>query len=70
MEAVRNIFRFLGMGIFFFSIALFLLTAVNNWIEFTSAIWLSGPFWRVYLFFAVSGILLYILITFRRKKDE
>ncbi|AUD14826.1 MULTISPECIES: hypothetical protein [unclassified Planococcus (in: firmicutes)] len=70
MEAVRNIFRFLGMGVFFLSIALFLLTVLNNWFGFASATWLSGPFWRVYLFFAVSGILLYILITFRRKKDD
>ncbi|ALS76025.1 hypothetical protein AUC31_12830 [Planococcus rifietoensis] len=70
MRTVRNIFRFLGMGIFFLSIALFLLTVLNNWLGFASATWLNGPFWRVYVFFAVSGILLYILITFRRKKDE
>ncbi|MDN5708214.1 MAG: hypothetical protein L0G95_02160 [Planococcus sp. (in: firmicutes)] len=70
MEAVLNFFRFLGMGVFFLSIILFLFTLLNNGFGFASMTWLSGPFWRVYLFFAVSGILLYILITFRRKNGE
>ena len=70
MEAVLNFFRFLGMGVFFLGIALFLITVLNNWLDFASATWLGGAFWRVYLFFAVSGILLYILITFKRKKDD
>lgn len=67
-KTILNLFRYLGVAAFVMSSLLFLLVLFNNWLEFTSAGWLSGPFWRVYLFFMVSGILLYILITFRRKK--
>ncbi|MEZ0481744.1 hypothetical protein [Planococcus sp. SSTMD024] len=70
MEGVRHFFRFTGMAVFILSIVLFFVTLLNNWLDFTSMDWLNGLFWRVYLFFAVSGILLYILITFRRKKDD
>ncbi|ANU18268.1 hypothetical protein BBI11_15020 [Planococcus maritimus] len=70
MEGVLNFFRFLGMTLFFLSTALFLVTVLNNWFNFASIDWLTGSFWRVYLFFAVSGILMYILITFRRRKGD
>ncbi|ANU20428.1 hypothetical protein BBI15_09485 [Planococcus plakortidis] len=70
MKVVPNFFRSVGMSLFFLGSALFLFTVLNNWLGFASAPWLSGAFWRVYLFFAVSGILLYILITFRRKNGD
>ncbi|MFP3324370.1 hypothetical protein R0K05_14900 [Planococcus sp. SIMBA_160] len=70
MEGVLNFFRFTGMGLFFLGMLLFVITVLNNWLGFASMDWLEGPFWRVYLFFAVSGILMYILITFRRKKGD
>ncbi|MBT2582731.1 hypothetical protein [Planococcus sp. ISL-109] len=64
---VLRFFRFVGLAVFFMSSALFLITLLNSWLGFAATDWLKDPFWRVYLFFAVSGILLYILITFRRK---
>jgi hypothetical protein len=65
--AVLHFFRLLGLAVFFLGSGLFFLTLLNSGLGFIDANWLKAPFWRVYLFFAVSGILLYILITFRRK---
>ncbi|OED33485.1 hypothetical protein BHE17_13865 [Planococcus maritimus] len=68
MAGVLNFFRFTGMTLFFLGILLFVVTVLNNWLGFAATMWLEGHVWRVYIFFAVSGILMYILITFRRKK--
>lgn len=65
--AVLHFFRLLGLAVFFLGSALFLITVLNSGLGFIDTAWLKAPFWRIYLFFAVSGILLYILITFRRK---
>ncbi len=70
MKSFLNLLRYLGLGVFAVSIILSLLTLVN-WVSgFTEVSWLQMYFLRLYLFFAVSGILLYILITFRRKDDK
>lgn len=61
-----------GVALFFFAagIILLILTLLNYGIGFAAANWLNLPFWRLYLFLAVAGILAYILIRFRRREGE
>lgn len=70
MASVLNVLRLLGLVIFAAGIGLSFLTLANFVFGFTDGLWLRIYFIRFYLFLAVSGILLYILITFRRKDDE
>lgn len=70
MASFLNVLRLLGLLIFAAGIGLSLLTLANFVFGFTDGLWLRIYFMRFYLFLAVSGILLYILITFRRKDDE
>lgn len=70
MASFLNVLRLLGLLVFAAGIALSLLTLANFVFGFTDGLWLRIYFIRFYLFLAVSGILLYILITFRRKDDE
>ena len=68
MEVFLNIIRYTGLVVFGLSI-LFLLAAILNYFAtFTEAVWMESAFIRIYLFFAVTGILSYILVTFRRRK--
>ncbi|MCP2033988.1 putative membrane protein [Planomicrobium sp. HSC-17F08] len=61
-----------GVALFFFAagIILLILTLLNYGISFSAANWLGISFWRLYLFLAVTGILVYILIRFRRREGE
>ncbi|WKA50588.1 hypothetical protein QWY22_17050 [Planococcus liqunii] len=61
-----------GVALFFFAagIILLILTLLNYGIGFAAADWLNLSFWRLYLFLAVTGILVYILIRFRRKEGK
>ncbi|MBZ5200039.1 hypothetical protein HU147_02310 [Planomicrobium chinense] len=61
-----------GVALFFFAagIILLILTLLNYGIGFAAANWLGISFWRLYLFLAVTGILVYILIRFRRREGE
>ena len=70
METVLNAVRFTGILVFSVFISLFLLTLLNYPLNFTDAAWLQIYFARLYIFFAVLGILAYILITFRRREER
>jgi hypothetical protein len=70
MKTVLNAIRIIGILVFSIAISLLLLTLLNYPLNFTDAAWLQIYFARVYVFIAVSGILAYILITFRRKGDN
>lgn len=68
MKAFLNILRFFGLLVFGAALVLLLLAVVNFFSDFSEALWLEASFIRVYLFLMVAGILVYILITFRRRK--
>lgn len=70
MHTLLAIVRFAGLAVFGVSALLVLAALLNYMIGFTSAAWLEISFIRLYLFFAVLGILAYILITFRRRKNQ
>ncbi len=70
MEFFLKLIRFAGLLIFAIGILLSFIVLVNFVFNLTDALWLQIYSIRLYLFLAVVGILLYILITFRRKKDE
>ena len=70
MASFLNVLRFLGLLIFAIGVCLSLLTLINFVFGLTDVLWLHIYFVRLYLFMIVSGILLYILITFRRKDVE
>lgn len=63
-----NIIRYTGLAIFGMAILLLLAAILNYFASFTDAKWMEPAFIRVYLFFAVTGILAYILVTFRRRE--
>lgn len=70
MEGLLNALK--GVALFFFAagIMLSILTLLNYGIGFSAANWLAIPLLRLYLFLAVTGILVYILIRFRRREGE
>lgn len=68
MEVFLNIIRFTGLVIFGLSILLLLATILNYFAAFTEAVWMEPTFIRLYLFFAIAGILAYMLVRFRRRK--
>lgn len=70
MKSFLNVLRFFGLLVFVIGVFLSLLTLFNFVFGMTGVLWLHIYFLRLYLFLVVSGILLYILITFRRKDDE
>lgn len=70
MHTLLAVIRFAGLAVFGVSAFLVLAVLLNYMIDFTSVAWLEIYFIRLYLFFAVLGILAYILITFRRRKGE
>lgn len=68
MNVFLNLIRYTGLVIFGAAI-LFLFAAILNYlVSFTDVIWMEPLFMRLYLFLAVTGILAYILVTFRRRK--
>ncbi|ANU27224.1 hypothetical protein [Planococcus versutus] len=69
MESFLKRIRYAGLLIFTLGILLSVIVFVNFVFHLTDALWLQIYFIRLYLFLAVAGILLYILITFRRKKE-
>ncbi|HSI68576.1 MAG TPA: hypothetical protein VK947_14195 [Planococcus sp. (in: firmicutes)] len=69
MKTVVNAIRVIGILVFSIAISLFLLTLLNYPLDFSDAAWLQIYFARLYIFFAVVGILAYILITFRRREE-
>lgn len=70
MESFLRLLRFFGLTVFTIGILLSFAALANFVLDATEMRWLQLHFIRLYLFLAVSGILLYILITFRRKEDE
>lgn len=70
METLLNFLK--GIALFFFAagIILSILTLFNHGLDFAASGWLDIRFLRFYLFLAVTGILVYILIRFRRRKGE
>ncbi len=70
MKLFLNLLRYLGLVLFAVGAILSVLTLANWLFDVTDVSWLHFYFIRLYLFLVVSGILLYILITFRRKDDE
>lgn len=70
MHILLNFFRFAGLAVFAISVFLVLAALLNYMIGFSEAAWLEIYFIRLYLLFTVLGILVYILITFRRRKVD
>lgn len=70
MESFLKLIRYVGLLVFAVGVLLSIVTLINFAFSITNALWLQIYFIRLYLFFVVSGILLYILITFRRKDDR
>lgn len=70
MPILLTFFRFAGLAVFAISLFLVLAALLNYMTGFSTAAWLEIYFVRLYLLFTVLGILLYILITFRRRKGE
>ena len=68
MKVLLNLVRYAGLAVFGLSILLLLAAILNYFVSFTEATWMTPAFIRLYLFFAVTGILAYILVTFRRRK--
>lgn len=68
MNAFLNVIRYAGLVIFWVAIILLLGAILNYFMSFTDAVWMEATFIRLYLFFAVSGILAYILVRFRRRE--
>ncbi|MCM3610098.1 hypothetical protein M4S82_02475 [Planococcus sp. MERTA32b] len=68
MEVFLNIIRYTGLVIFGLAILLLLAAILNYFISFTEVLWFEPAFIRLYLFLAVTGILAYILVRFRRRK--
>ncbi|EIM07611.1 hypothetical protein A1A1_05357 [Planococcus antarcticus DSM 14505] len=70
MESFLKLIRYAGLLIFVVGILLSIVTFINFIFSLTGVWWLQIYFIRLYLLLLVSGILLYILITFRKKDDE
>ena len=70
MASFLNMLRFFGLLVFAIGVLSAIVTLLNFAFGWTDALWLRLYFIRVYLFLVVSGILLYIIITFRRKDNE
>ncbi|ANU09791.1 hypothetical protein BBH88_05495 [Planococcus antarcticus DSM 14505] len=70
MESFLKLIRYAGLLIFVVGILLSIVTFINFIFSLTDVWWLQIYFIRLYLLLLVSGILLYILITFRKKDDE
>lgn len=68
MKVFLNIIRYTGLVIFGLAILLLLAAILNYFASFTEILWLQPAFIRIYLFFAVTGILAYMLVTFRRRE--
>ncbi|WP_033542375.1 hypothetical protein [Planococcus sp. CAU13] len=68
MNAFLNIIRYTGLVIFGVAIILLLAAMMNYFVSFTDVAWMQPVFIRFYLFLAVTGILAYILVRFRRRK--
>lgn len=68
MKVFLNIIRYTGLIIFGLAILLLLAAILNYFASFTDILWMEPAFIRLYLFLAVTGILAYILVRFRRKK--
>lgn len=69
MGTFLNLLRFFGLLVFAIGVLMSIVTLFNFAFGWTDVLWLQVYFIRLYLFLAVSGILLYILITFRRKDN-
>ncbi|WP_142826829.1 hypothetical protein [Planococcus soli] len=70
MELFLKLIRYAGLLIFAIGVLLSTVTLINFIFGLTDALWFQIYFIRLYLFLVISGILLYILITFRRKDNE
>jgi len=70
MQIVLKILKALGLTIFALGILGSMATTLNFLFQFTESSWLGIRFLRLYLFLTVIGILIYILIRFRRKPGE
>lgn len=68
MNVFLNVIRYLGLVIFGVGILLLLAAILNYLVSFTDVIWMEPLFMRLYLFLAVTGILAYILVRFRRRE--
>lgn len=68
MKVFLNIIRYAGLVIFVLAVLLLLAAILNYFVSFTDILWFEPAFIRLYLFLAVTGILAYILVRFRRRK--
>jgi hypothetical protein len=69
MEAFLSIIK--GMALVFFGagIIMSILTLFNYFMDVSAIPWLEIRFLRLYLLMAVTGILVYMLIRFRRREE-
>lgn len=70
MQIVLKILKALFLTIFALGILGSMATMLNFLFHFTEVSWLGIRFMRLYLFLTVIGILVYILIRFRRRPGE
>ncbi|QHJ70271.1 hypothetical protein [Planococcus halotolerans] len=68
MKVFLNVIRYAGLVIFVLAVLLLLAAILNYFVSFTDILWFEPAFIRLYLFLAVTGILAYILVRFRRRK--
>ncbi len=68
MNGLLNIIRYAGLVVFGVAILLLLAAILNYFTSFTQTQWMEPAFIRLYLFLAVTGILAYMLVRFRRRK--
>ncbi|MDN7245055.1 hypothetical protein QWY16_16880 [Planococcus shenhongbingii] len=70
MEVFLNFIKGISLLFFAAGIILSVLVLFNYGLGFSESEWMAIRFLRLYLFLAVTGILVYILIRFRRRKGE
>lgn len=70
MQIVLKVLKALFLTIFVLGILGLMATTMNFLFQFTESSWLGIRFSRLYLFLTVIGILVYILIRFRRRPGE
>ncbi len=68
MKTFLKFIRYTGLVVFGLAVLMLLAAILNYFISFTDILWFEPAFIRLYLFLAVTGILAYILVRFRRRK--
>ncbi|RNF39659.1 hypothetical protein [Planococcus salinus] len=70
MKPFLKLLRYAGLAVFGIAIVLLVITLLNFVMNFSEVHWFEIYFARLYLFLAIVGILAYILVRFRRRKED